>query len=105
LLQCTVRTAASMVEGYAALEARSEWIPLDRYTLARRSYRNPYTQGGSEELGQALHVNHQLPYRKVLAGFLDYTGSKADQSPRLPAWLRAGTSRLLRYLAVRCACK
>ena len=105
LLQCTVRTAASMVEGYAALEARSGWIPLDRYTLARRSYRNPYTQGGSEELGQALHVNHQLPYRLVLAGFLDYTGSKADQSPRLPAWLRAGTSRLLRYLAVRCACK
>jgi glycosyltransferase involved in cell wall biosynthesis len=105
LLQRPVRTADSMVDAYAALETRSEWIPLDRYTLARRSYRNPYTQGGSGELGQALHVNHQLPYRKVLADFLDYTGRKADQSPRLPVWLRAGISRLLRHLAVRCACK
>ncbi len=105
LLQRPVRTADSMVEAYAALEARSELIPLDRYKLARRSYRNPYTQGGSQELGQALHVNHQLPYRKVLADFVDYTGSKVDQSPRLPAWLRAGISRLLRYLAVKCACK
>lgn len=105
LLERSVQTADSMVEAYAALEPVSEFIPLSRYKLARRSYGNPYVEGGAENPGQALHVNHQLPYRKVLADFLDYTGRKAEQTPSLPLWLRGGIVRLLRYLAGRCASK
>lgn len=105
LLQQTTRTADSMVENYAALESKSELIPLNRYKLARRSYGNPYAQGGAEKPGPALHVNHQLPYRSVLADFLDYTGRKTEQTPSLPLWLRGGISSLLRYLSRRCARK
>ncbi len=103
LLHRTVRTAHSMVEAYAALEPQSESIPLVRYKLARRSYRNPYVQGAAEERGQALHINHELPYRRVLADFLDYTVRKVTQSPSLPGWLRAVIIRPLRYFAARCA--
>lgn len=103
--QQTVRTAGSMVEAYAALQSRPEAIPLHRYKLARRSYRNLHVQADIEKQGEALHINHELPYQRVLADFINYTGRKVDQSSRLPVWLRARISRLLRYLAARCACK
>ncbi len=105
LLQRPVRTSGEMFEAYAALESSPELIPLNRYKRARRSYGNPYALKGADKQGEALHINHQLPYRKVLADFLDYTGRKVAQTPRLPSWIRGGISRLLCNLAGRCASK
>lgn len=83
-----VRTATQMVDEYAAAMPNACVIPVSRYNLPRRSYRNPYIQDHYGQDTEALYINHQHSYRQVLAGFLMYTGRKVDQSPKLPIWMR-----------------
>jgi len=96
LRQQAVRTTKMMVDDYFQLELASEGIPIGRYFLPRRSYRNPYTQGIGSGQVQALYFNPQQPYAAALREFLLYTGRKVETSPRLPARLRSLIARCIR---------
>lgn len=103
ILQQGARTASRMVEDYNLLASVPDGVPLARYNLPRRTCRNPYTKTSPEQGSHALHINHLAPYRRVLADFLVYSGSKMEQTPRLPMWVRGWFSRILRRLARRSA--
>ncbi len=83
-----VRTAYDMVRDYAATIPRLNYVPMMRYHLPRRSYRNPYLQPLSKHGSGALYIDHQRPYKHVLAEFLSYTSRKVEQSPKVPVWVR-----------------
>lgn len=94
-----VRTATQMVAEYAEVMPNARSIPVSRYNLPRRSYRNPYMQDHSGLDTEALYINHQNSYLQVLAGFLEYTGRKVDQSPKLPLWMRGVLGGTLHWAA------
>lgn len=94
-----VRTASQMVSDYAAAMPDARGIPILRLNRPRRSYRNPYSQSLSAQGAQALYVNHQRSYRQVLAAFLQYTGRKMYQSPKVPNWIRGVLGRSLHWTA------
>jgi len=102
IAQQSVRTASQMVNDYAKALPTPADIPLVRYNLPRRSYRNPYLQDLPGSGSEAFHVNPQRSYRQVLAGFLQYTSRRAAQSPKLPHWISRILGRTLyrtaRYL-------
>lgn len=99
VVEQSVRTTADMVSDYAAAMPRSDYVPISRFNLPRRSYRNPYGQASSEGGAEALYINHQFSYSKVLAEFLRYTSRKMEQSPKLPHWVRGTLGRSLRQSA------
>jgi len=99
LLQDEVGTTTAMARAYAALEPAPGCVPLQRYYLPRRSWRNPYGDAAETAAGAALLVNPQLPYRRALAEFMRYTARKTEQTPSLPAGLRRILGGLLRRLS------
>ncbi len=98
-----IRSAEAMTADYSALESVPARLPLARFHLPRRSYQNPYARKREEQKNgrevQALHVDHQLPYRQVLGEFLTYSAGKMQQTPRIAGVVRRGSSRFLRFLA------
>ncbi|MDZ7782688.1 MAG: hypothetical protein U5K56_07015 [Halioglobus sp.] len=82
-----------MVREYAALAPATPYIPLLRYHLPRRSYRNPYAVGTPDSGQQALIINPHRPYRQALQEFLAQYERKLEQDastaalggPRRPA--------------------
>lgn len=91
-------TAVDMVQAYAALELAQDEIPLSRYRLPRRSWRNPYT-GAVPGATRALHINPGQPYRLALQEFLRHSAARAGQSPAVPRPLRRPLVSLLHALA------
>lgn len=103
LLDQEIRSAEAMTADYSALESMPARLPLARFYLPRRSYQNPYAKKREEQKNgrdvQALHVDHQVPYRQVLGEFLTYSAGKMQQTPRIAGFVRRGSSRVLRFLA------
>ncbi len=91
-------SAIDMVRAYAALEPAQAEIPLSRYRLPRRTWRNPYTGGAASE-ARALHINPGQPYRLALQEFLRHSAGRAAQSPAVPRPLRRALASLLHRLA------
>jgi glycosyltransferase involved in cell wall biosynthesis len=82
LQQQPVRTAATMVSEYNALELEPQSVPLARYNLPRRSHHNPYLNRTQDV--QIPRVRPQVTYRSALIEFLSYTCGKLEQTPQLP---------------------
>lgn len=99
VIQQPVKFASEMVSEYASLMPARGLIPLIRYNLPRRSYRNPYGQGLATKGTDALYVNYHMSYRQVLSAFLQYTAQKTEQSPKLPVWVRVTLGRWLHRTA------
>ena len=76
-------------------------VPLTRYYLPKCSWQKTSGNGSGQPSKQALHIDYQLPYARVLADFLTYSAGKMEQTPRVPAWVRNGLSKILRRLARR----
>ena len=101
ILQQGVHSAFEMVEDYAVLVSTPDSVPLTRYYLPKRSWQRASVNGSGQPSNQALHIDYQLPYARVLADFLAYSAGKMEQTPRMPAWARNRLSKLLRRLARR----
>ncbi|HET19322.1 MAG TPA: glycosyltransferase, partial [Chromatiales bacterium] len=61
--------------------------------VARARLALPSPAGAS---GQPFYVDHQVPFRRVLAAFLGYAEDKARYTDRLPAWAGRMMARVIR---------
>lgn len=77
-------TAPQMVAAYADVLPCTQSIPLIRYRLPRRSFRNPYAQSEPAQVSAAMVFDAQQPYRHIFLEFVRYSARKAEVSPKLP---------------------
>lgn len=99
LLEAPVRSTAEMLEDYRRVVTESADIPVARYHLPRRSFRNPYAPVSAAP-SAALHFNPQRPYRQALSEFLAYTARKLGRTPSLPRFFSRPVAALLGRVAV-----
>lgn len=76
------RTAKSMVSEYNLLHGSDNFTWM-RFNLPRRTFYNPYKVSHSEPQNEALFIDQQTPYKRVLLEFLSYSRDKLLKSPRM----------------------
>jgi len=98
LHQHPIRTSVEMVAEYQDAEPKHSVVAVNRFFLCRRSHKNSYKNDVNQPSSQALHIDHQVPYRTVLVEFLSYTTEKTKRTPKIPASGRRILTKMIERL-------